>query len=322
MNFSELKKSLTTPQKIYLLEGQDAFFRERGVSLLKKAFLIEPDFNYTYFEGSALKGDLAKLIDVLQVYPFLSDNRVVVINEWYPTAQDFKNKELKEFFNSPKDTTILIISNQNKCEQLKKHSSVTFVDCKKGDLSIITKFLQSEAKKNNLTISTQNCELLAEFCLYDMTKINCEIQKVISFCLGGNEITKKHIEDLCNKETDYKIYEVVNFIVQKNTDKALQILYEMIDNGEAQMLLVSLYYHFRKLLHVSLSKQPNSVLAEELGTKEYAIVKAREQARAFSAKRLMKITSKLIEYDELFKSGKILLNNATLNAVFMILTEE
>ena len=48
MNFSELKKSLTTPQKIYLLEGQDAFFRERGVSLLKKAFLIEPNLQNKY----------------------------------------------------------------------------------------------------------------------------------------------------------------------------------------------------------------------------------------------------------------------------------
>jgi DNA polymerase III delta subunit len=164
--------------------------------------------------------------------------------------------------------------------------------------------------------------MIAEFCLFDMNKINAEIAKLISYSAGSGEITEDDVENLVQKETDYKIYEVVGFIADKNYDKAYSVLKEMIDDGNGQVLLVSLYYHFRRLLHISLSDKSDAETAELLGVKEFAVKKSRMQARAFSPKRLMRINNKLIEYDEKFKSGEIALNQALLNAVFMILTEE
>ncbi len=322
MNFSELKSSLSDVKKIYLLEGEDAFFRTRGEEMIKKKFLSEPDFNLTNIDASALKTSVDELLNTVSMCPFMSDYRVITINEWYPTLTDFKNKQLSEFFNSEINGTIVIISNKSKCDALKKQKSVCVVDCKKGDIALITKYLQNECKKQNIIISRLSCELLAEFCQFDMNRISMEIAKLISYAAGDFEITEKMINELVAKETDYKVYEAVNFIAEKNYDKAYEVLKEMSDGGSGQMLLVSLYYHFRRLLHVSLSDKPNSELAQLLGVKEYAIKKAKEQARAFSPKRLMRITQKLTEYDAGFKSGVISLDNATFNSVFTILTEK
>ena len=47
MKFSELKKSLLTGAKpIYLIEGEDAFLRNKSLELIKNAFLTFPEFNY------------------------------------------------------------------------------------------------------------------------------------------------------------------------------------------------------------------------------------------------------------------------------------
>ena len=42
---------------VYLFEGEETYFRERGCELLTKRFLKEPTLDFTAFEGAALKGD-------------------------------------------------------------------------------------------------------------------------------------------------------------------------------------------------------------------------------------------------------------------------
>lgn len=322
MNFSQLKQSLDNPKKIYLLEGEDSFFRTRGEELIKNKFLTEPDFNLSNFDGAQIKSNPDFFVSALGMCPFLGDYRIIVVSEWYPTSADFKIADVKRFFNLPLTNTILIINNASKSEQIKKQASVEVVDCKKGDGDLIARYIQSEARKSNLIISRSNCNLISEFCLFDMSKIAVEVEKLIAFCMGEAEITADVINDLVTKETDYKVYEIVTFISEKNNDKAYEILNGMTDPGDRQMLLVSLYYHFRRLLYVSISSETDAEIASRLEVKEYAVKKSREQARKFLPKRLMKITEKLIRYDSGFKSGEIALNQALTNAVFMILTEE
>ena len=94
----------------------------------------------------------------------------------------------------------------------------------------------------------------------------------------------------------------------------------MLDSsGDGQKLFVSLYYHFRKLLFASVSSESDGALAAHLGIKEYAVKKAREQARRFSTKRLKAVVDKLSEEDSLFKQGKIEAQSAMWNGILNIL---
>ena len=45
---------------IYLFEGEEAYFREKGEALLKARFLQEPTLDYVSFDGAALKGEKMK----------------------------------------------------------------------------------------------------------------------------------------------------------------------------------------------------------------------------------------------------------------------
>ena len=44
-------------QPIYLFEGEEAYFREKGEGLLKSRYLQEATLDYASFDGSALKGE-------------------------------------------------------------------------------------------------------------------------------------------------------------------------------------------------------------------------------------------------------------------------
>lgn len=321
MDFTELKSSLSDPKKVYLLEGEDVFFRNTARDMIFDKYLTEPDINLTKFEGANLKGNVAPLVSGLDLCPLLGDYRIIYINEWYPNAQDLKNKELNSFLNSELNGCIVVISNSLKCDNLKKQSAVEVVDCKKAGVDLIVRYAQSVTKKHNVVISRSCVEQICEYSLFDMTKIVNELEKLINFVGDNGVIDAAIVDKIVVKETDYKIYETVSFIAEKNYNKAYEVLSDLASVGDKQILLVSLYNHFRRLLFIGISNRSDKELADLLGVKEYAVKKSRQQASKFTAKRLMKIVNILSDADSSFKSGKTSLSNALDFAVFSILNE-
>ena len=148
-----------------------------------------------------------------------------------------------------------------------------------------------------------------------------EIDKLIAFKQGEDEITEKDVELMVAKTIDYQVYQMVAFIAEKKYTQAYKVIQDLTTISEKQLLFVSIYYHFRRMFFVSISTESDKELAQMIGVKEYAIVKARQQASSFSAKRLRKILNKLSQLDGDYKSGKLLFDNAFLSAMFTVLTE-
>jgi len=324
MKFDQLKQSLKEKvQNIYLIEGEEAFFRFRASEMIKEACLSEPSLNYTRFSGAELKAaGVDSLILALRSFPFMSDKRVIEVFDWYPTASDLKDKSLKQFFSEPTDTSVLIIFNEKSCDALKKNPSVTVVECERADEQLIARFIRSKATKENLIVSTGVCKKIADFCQFDMVRIDGEVNKLIDYCRGTGEIDDAAVELLVTKDADYQIYEMVNLISRKNYTDAYKIIATIRTPSDKQMLIVSLYNHFRRMFYCATTKGDNATIAENLGVKEYAVKKAGEQAAAFSPKRLKTIVDKLSESDAAFKSGLKPIDNVFSECIFCILTDE
>lgn len=319
MKFKELKRSLAERvEPIYLVTGEDAFFLSHSVKLIIGDRVANPALNLSNFDGSEIKGNADKLLAALVSYPFMSEKRAVVVKEYYPNAQDLK--ALSGYFENPNETTMLIFCNSAPSENIAKQKNVTTVDCSKGDLLLLSGWISNKAKSAGLTVSNLAVNKIIDYCCYDMTRINGETEKLISYALGKSQITEADVDALCVKETDYKLYEVVDFIASRRYDRAYESFTEMIDSaGDGQKLFVSLYYHFRKLFYVSVSNESDKALSEYLGIKEFAVKKAREQARRFSPKRLKAVTDKLEKEDADFKQGKLEAQSAIWNGILNIL---
>ena len=319
MKFKDLKKSFAMGiNPIYLVCGDDAFLIERSTRLIIDACNIDEGLNLSNFEGNDVKGNSEKLLSALTSYPFMGDKRVVLVKEYYPLASDLKG--LKSYFENPCETTVFIIANLSASEGLTKLPNVTVVDCAKGDGTIASIWIKSESSKNGIKISERAVEKLIDYCHADMTKINGEIQKLISYALDKGQISEQDVESLCVKELEYQTYEVVEFISARRYEDAYLCLKEVLTStGDGQKLFVSLYYHFRRMLYASISNLSDAEIAKNLKVKEFAVKMARRQAKAYSIKRLKEIVDALSSYDEKFKQGLIEQNSAVWNAIFNIL---
>ena len=319
MKFKDLKKSFASGMMpIYLVAGDDAFLIERSTRLIIDACNIDEGLNLSNFEGGEIKGNSEKLISALTSYPFMGDKRVVVAKEYYPLAADLK--ALKSYFDNPCETTVFIIANTQKSDNLLKLPNVTEVDCAKGDDVVASMWIKSQALKGGVKITQVAIDKIIEYASADMTKINGEIEKLVAYSLSTGEITEKDVEELCVKETEYQLYEVVEFISAKKYESAYTCLMEMMStSGDGQKLFVSLYYHYRRMLYAALSKDSDLEVSKYLKVKEYAVKVARRQAKAFSVKRLKEIVDTLALYDEKFKQGYVEQNSAVWNSVFNVL---
>ncbi len=319
MKFEQLKSSLSNGAKpIYLIEGEDAFLRESSLRLLKEAFLQEPDFNLSNLNCEEVKQDAEILFTAVQSYPFMGDYRFVVLREYYPTAQELKSKMLKSVFNEPIDTSILIILNQDACLNLKKLETVTVVDCSRLDDEVIARWVRAEAKKSEVIVDRDAINLLIDYSNGDMTKISGELNKLVCYVGNGGQIGESDVETVCTKDTDYNVFALTDAIGKGDTEKVLSMLKDMLSkNSNKYQVFANVYYHFRKLLHVSISSLSESELAESLNVRNpKAIFVLKNQAKNFKVKRLKEICDKFAYYDSAFKRGDIPEDDAFWNSIY------
>ena len=272
-------------QPIYLFEGEEGYFREKGEAMIKARFLQEPTLDYASFDGASLKGDKLKtLVDAVCCFPFVSEKRVVRVSEFYPTEKDFETY-LKPLFDNPPQAGILLIINSGKGKTgtaaLAKKPNVTHVDCARSDEETIKKWIYITCKRAGVYADGITCSKLASYCVYDMSRISKETEKLLGYCTarGETKLTDETVDSLVYPDSEYKIYELADALARKNYSQYMKVAKDLSTRGfNETSLLSSLASYFQKLYEVSSCKGSDKEVAATLGMKEYAAKKSREQA--------------------------------------------
>lgn len=325
MKFVDFKKSVENGEvfPIYLVEGEDAYFRTLAQNTLKTHLITEPSVNYASFEGEALKeaSSFSDLLSSLTSYPFMSEKRMTVVSEYYPNKDSVK-KLSKILESGDAESSILVIVNSKADESLKKLPSVCVVDCKKAESTTLARWVKATCERTGVEINLETANLLSEYCLCDMARISTETEKLICYAMDKKRIDAVDIDELVYRDSEYKIYEMTDYIAKKQIDNAVKVVFELLEKGETeQRLLISIYNYFRRLLHVSISSMTDAELAEVFSIKEFAVKKAKMQAGAFKITALKKAVDLLEDADYKFKSGKNDLSNEFFISLFSILID-
>ena len=283
-------------QPIYLFEGEEVYFLEKGEELLKSRYLQEPTLDYASFDGSSLKGEkLRELTDALSCFPFVSEKRFVRVSELYPTEKDFETY-LAAYFAQPSRDSILFIVNQGKgkagTEALAKKANVTYVDCGRSDEETIKRWVYLTAKRAGVYADSVTCGKIASYCVFNMARIAKETEKLLGYCAATRleRITDELVNELVFPDAEYKIYELANALARKNYSEYMKIISDLSTRGfNETALLSSLASYFKTLYEVSVCKGGDKEVAAALGIKEYAAKKNREQASKFTKEQLLSL---------------------------------
>lgn len=313
MKFVDFKKFTDEngAMPVYLFEGEEAYFRERGEALLKSRFLQEPTLDYASFDGAGLKGEGIKaLVDAVNCFPFVSARRVVRVTEFYPSEKDYETY-LKPLFENPPADGLLMIVNAAKpkagAAPLSKKTNVTFVDCGRSDEETIKKWIYVTCKREGVYIDGVTAGLLASYCNFDMSRVSKETEKLLCYCeaTGLDKIKDELVAELVYPDTEYKFYELTNAIARKNYSAFMRILNELQTKGNNEItLLSSLASYFKGLYETSLCTGGDREVAATLGIKEFAAKKNREQVAKLGKRGVLTLYESVYGAISAIKCGK------------------
>lgn len=271
-------------QSVYLFEGEEAYFREGGVEALLKKFVADRTLDYTSFDATSMKGDKTAFVAACAAYPFLSERRLVRVSEWYPTEKEYE-KYLMPIVENPSPATILAIVNSAKQKtgavKLSAKKGITLVDCAKGDEQTVVKWIYLTLKRAGVLADSSVCTKIAEYCVYDMSRISKETEKLVAYseATGQTTLTDSVVDDTVYPEAQYKIYELSNAFAAKNCEKFEKIAADLFTKGfDETSLLSALASYFRSLYETSRAAGSDREIAQALGMNEYAVKKMRRQA--------------------------------------------
>ncbi len=308
-----LKKRLQTGlASVYLVEGDDFYLFDKALSMIKSACDITlEEFNVSIFDDENFSLDA--IYQSSEQLPIVDKKRLIVIKGGSPKESD-KKKLTQMLLKIPKTTVVVVLDYNKNLEILKK--DFVFVDANRMDREMVKRIVQTYLSRLGKTISPEGLNVLIEACNGYLTRIMCELNKLVCYDLNSEQITADMINELVNKDAEYSVFELTEALAKKDGDKAVKLMKEM---EKQQGIFALITNQFRRLFYVSISDKTNSELASLLGVKEYAIIKAKELARKFSKAQLKKICSLLEEVDYSVKSGLMLQTNALQLLLFNII---
>lgn len=296
-------------KQFYLLYGSEGYLIKLYRDKLKHGILGEKDqMNYSRFEGKSI--ELKEVNDMAQTLPFFSDRRLVLIEQ----SGFFKGQsELTDVLTNAPDSTIFIfaetdVDKRNKAYKLLKDRG-NISEMNGLDERNLRLFVASLLKSSGKQITQNIADYLLDKTGTDMDNIINEVEKLISFTLDKDIISKEDVDAVVAIQITGKIFQMMDAIGLKQQDKALSLYYDLLSVREKPShILFLITRHFNILLQVKSLSLPGASpqhIAEKVGIPAFTVRKYINQTKNFTSEQLFKALKKSADTEEEIKTGQI-----------------
>ena len=142
-------------------------------------------------------------------------------------------------------------------------------------------------------------------CSTDKYSIINEMQKLSILLDKGTKITKEHIDNICSKTLTNKLFDMIDFAVNKNKLEAIKLLDELVITKEPVIKISIMLYKQIKNMYLIKYMQINKIsnINEVLKLNPYVFNKLSKSCQKYDLEKLKKIIYRFGEYDSKTKIG-------------------
>ena len=313
MNFQDIKNEKTMAP-LYYITG-DAFLCSVAKKDLLKVFSID-EYSVSYYDDEYF--DMLGIVNSANQFSFFETRRAVIIDSLTIQIPKSDQELLLNYLNNPNSNAVIIIVDSQHVNSFDFIKNKITIDCVPTENYVIS-YIQQKFKERGKSIDIVLTKSIANKCNNNILKINQEIKKVCDFVQDG-EITSDVVEKIVSQETEIKVFDLTTSLCNRNIKKAHWLIYNMLEEGEQPTKILGLIAnHFRRVFFAKINTSLSNLdLAKELGVKEYAITKAKQDATKFTAKQLKDIEQMILDADYNIKSGQMSQVNVLYYLIFSI----
>lgn len=293
---------------VYLLYGEESYLVRQYREQLKQAVLDGGDeMNYTYFEGNGVS--LPEVREIADTLPFFQDYRIIVWEEskLFKSANDFA-----EYLPQMPDTTILVfvekeVDKRNKLYKYVQKNGLA-VEMTAMNAADTKKFVAVKLRDSGKKIRESTAEYFLGQVEGSLNNIGNELEKLIAYTYGREEITKEDIDAVCSVQVTGQIFKMLDAAAAGQKRELMQYYHDLLELNESPMsILYLLTRHFNILLQVkavsgSLSKQE---IAKKIGIPSFSVGKYQTQCKRFTKEQLKEMLQLCVDTEFDFKQGRL-----------------
>jgi len=299
---------------IYLLYGADELARSEALLEIKAG--VTPDFadlNIVTLEGRRLKADA--LMSACEALPFLAERRVVVVEDALKQLRSADARDaVRDYLQHVPETTDLVFLERDEPDKrtglyaaLKKRATLREFRPREG--AELQRWLAARGRVYDATLQPQAGALLAEFVGGDSRALDNELRKLAAYAGAGGTISSDTVRLLVADGAATSVFAFVDALASRKLGRALALLHELLDEGQAAPYLLFMVARQVRLLIQARELIERRVRPEqavsELKQNPFAVRKAFEQAQRFTLETLLALHDRLVELDHCSKTGRV-----------------
>ena len=260
-NHDQLKK---VKSNIYLFYGENEGHKDE---IINKYFLDGFDGEILKYDENQTLEKKSEFFEVCLNDSLFDNKKIIIISRTTSKSYEIVEDLLKRNIQNKK-----IIFNSG---PLEKRSKIRQVFEKDKDLICMAfyqdnnmslyKIANDFFRKNQISISAENINLIIEKCKGDRKNLQNELNKILNFCFKKNKINREQIIKLINPYENENYFELIDSCLAKNYKIVGKIINSNIFGKEDSIILIRLFISRLKRL-IELKK-----LHKDLGSANDAV---------------------------------------------------
>lgn len=296
-------------KSVYLIYGEEDYLRKQYKDRMREALIGDDTMNYNYYEGKGIS--VKELIDVGETLPFFNERRLIVVENsgFFSSSQEELAGYLKE---KPETTCFLFVEKDvdKRNKLFKTVSSLGYAaNMTAPDERTLIRWIGGILKKEQRFMREDAMRHFLERIDTDMENIRRELDKLVVYTDGAQEITVGDIDEVCTVYTESQVFDMVRSVAEKQQSKALELYYDLIAQKEAPMrILYWITRQFNQLYQIKDLQSkgyPDHVIAERMGVRDFVVRKNKTLCQRFSLEELRKSIQICVEREEDVKTGRL-----------------
>ncbi len=251
----ELNK-ITDKATFFLLYGKNEGLKSECINeILKKN-----DGKIFNYDEKQIKDEIENFYENILSGSLFENSKIIIINR----ASDKIVEIIQELINRNIASTKIIIN----ADILEKKSKLRSLFEKKQDLICIptypdnndtlSKLITTFLRKENITISQQNINLIVEKCNGDRNSLRNELNKIKNYLINKKKISSKEILKIINLSENYELSELIDNCLAKNKNKITNILNENNYNTDDCIIILRTFLSkAKRILKLAIQLEQN-----------------------------------------------------------------
>lgn len=306
--FRELASVPIAP--VYLFMGESEFLIEEAWQALLEKIIPE---NARAFNGerlSALDHPMTEIANLLRGMPMFGSRRLLMVRSIEDWPKD-QRKVLENYLARPNPHACLVLTSAKRKGMESLEAAVSsigkVVHFQAPSEKDIPRWLMDRAKRLGKQLSPRAASLLLEQVGPDLSILERELEKLCLYTGEGRKIEPEDVEQISSAQRSYTVYELIGYVGQKQSDRALASLRSLLLAGESPLgALALLARQIRMVWQVKDGLEqgmPLEAVVQKLRVPRFVVQDYARQAAAFSEARLARMHQLLRETDSALKGS-------------------